>query len=145
MAGLCAVLLAIGTAGCAGGEDAYCATLRDEATQLRTAASDRPGADTMGGALAAFQQLQKDAPENVAGSWQTLVTAWQGLDEALDAAGVPAAEYRAGERPDGVGAAEYAAIRAAAEELRSTEVQQAAAGIEQHAREVCGVDLAGSA
>jgi hypothetical protein len=36
---------------------------------------------------------------------------------------------------------QYAAVQQAGEELRSTRVRQAAASIEQHAQEVCKVDL----
>lgn len=134
MSGLCAVLLAAATAGCAGDDDAYCATWEDRAAQLqKSATAPEIEADTVRATLTAFRRLQADAPENMATSWQTLVTAWQALDDALEAAG------------EEVGAAERSAIRAASEELRSTEVRQAAAGIEQHAREACGVDLAGSA
>jgi hypothetical protein len=52
--------------------------------------------------------------------------------------------FEAGERPEGMSAEDYDRISQAAVQLRSTRVVEAATGIEQHAQDVCEVDLTGS-
>jgi hypothetical protein len=145
-AALAAVLLSAGLTGCSSRTDGYCSTLEDAGPRLERLAStaQKPQGDVMADSLQVLEELRDQAPEEVADEWDTLVLAWDGMTEALDAAGAAPSAFASGERPDGVSSADYAAVRQAARQLSSTPVRQAAQGIEQHALDVCQVDLGGS-
>lgn len=135
------VVLLVTLAGCASDTEAYCSDLRDERKTLQGLGGS---VDTLAGfqdSLEVFDALAAKAPRDVADEWETFVVAWQSVVDALEAAGVSPAEITGGRRPDGVGKGELAAIRQAAEKLRSADVVQAAQGIEQHAADVCKVEL----
>jgi len=145
-AGVVIVLgLALGT-GCSDATDDYCTTLTDEKATLDRL-SERAG-DAGSGVLAesidVFERLRDAAPDDLRDEWVSYVNAWQGLEVALERAGVDAGVFERGEQPEGVGDAEYDAVRDAADKMRSGPVVDAAAGIEQHAIDVCGVDLGGT-
>jgi hypothetical protein len=131
---LSVVLLAASAAGCGNRTDDYCATLKDDGPRLERLAdaATKPDAGVLGESLEVLEGLQDEAPDDIADEWDTLVIAWRQVTQAYRSAG------------DRVSSSEQAGIRQAAERLRSTAVQQAAAGIEQHALDVCQVDLGGS-
>ncbi len=81
------------------------------------------------------------APGDLGDEWGTLYFAWEGLADAFDAAGTTPRDYRRGETSDEVTVAEDEAIQGAAADLGSARVVEAARGIEEHAAEVCDVDL----
>lgn len=126
------VALVAALGGCGGeGAEAYCATLEDQAGELAAVL----GPESSGGAgedvgatvergLEVFRTLEEDAPDDLADEWGVLVGAWAGLAEALETSGPESEE-----------------VREAADRLREIEVVQAAAGIEQHARDVCKTEL----
>ena len=143
-----AVLLA-GTTACGGDEPSsgdYCAALADEKVTLQrlSARAGAPGSDGLTRSVEVFVRLRDAAPADLRDEWTTYVNAWQGLTDALDAAGADASVFRDGKRPDGVDAAAYDAIQDAAGKLTSAPVRDASAGIEQHAADVCDVDLGGA-
>lgn len=139
----CSVLVLSGATGCASTTEQYCSTLQEEKQTLTELAegADRPGADLFGDSIDVFEELRDKAPDDVVDEWNTLIIAWRGLDDALAEADVSAADFRAGTKPAGVSDAEAEAIQAAADELRSPPVIEAGDGIEQHALDVCKVDL----
>ena len=55
------------------------------------------------------------APEDIRDEWQTVIDALEGLEQALDDAGVDPATYDRDHPPDGLSQAEQDAIDAAAE------------------------------
>jgi hypothetical protein len=144
---LAVALLCAGLTGCTSQQERYCSAVEDQQGPLAELAAGSgardgdPGADVVGDSLAIFTDLSAEAPDDVAGDWDTVVFAWQRLDDALTAAGISADDVRPGQRPAGVSAAEYRTLTGAAEELRSARVLAAAGSIQQHARDVCKVDL----
>jgi hypothetical protein len=148
---LAVALLCAGLAGCTSQQKRYCSAVEHQQgplAKLAAGSGERggdpggdPGGDVVGDSLAIFTDLAAQAPDDVAGDWDTVVFAWQQLDDALTAAGISADDVRPGQRPAGVSAAEYRALTGAAEQLRSPRVLAAAGSIQQHARDVCKVDL----
>lgn len=129
--------------GCASDQEQYCDALREQKTTL-TGLADRannPDTDIFAESLAVFQDLKDEAPDDVADEWDTLIFAWQDLEAAFDRAGTTPAEYDPAKPPAGVSDAEAKALEDAAAELRSPRVVDAGDGIEQHASDVCKVDL----
>lgn len=146
---LVAVLLGSGlVSGCGGGESStedYCAALADEkATLQRLSQRSGSAAADLEPAVEAFERLRDAAPADLRDEWTTYVNAWQGLTDALDAAGADATVFRDGKRPPGITAKEYDAIQDAATKLGSPAVRDASAGIEAHASDVCDVELGGT-
>lgn len=137
------VLVLVTLSGCADQTEKYCSTLEDKQATLTDLAksADQPGSDFIGESLAVLEDLRRDAPADVVDEWDTIIFAWQGLAEAIDAAGVDPAEYQSGKMPPGVDDAKAKAIEGAAVELASPRVADAGKGIEQHADDVCKVDF----
>lgn len=146
-AALLVALLAV-PAACSdeGSTDGYCAALADQKPTLQrlSAQAGKPGSDALAQSVDVFEQLRDAAPEDLSDEWTTYVNAWRGLTDALDAAGADASVFRDGERPEGVDPESFDAIQDAAAKLTSTPVRDASAGIEQHATDVCDVDLGGA-
>ncbi len=143
---LVAVLLVpLLAAGCASQQEQYCSALEEEQqtlAELGEGGFDESG--TVARTTDVFQRLAEEAPEDLRDEWDTLTGAWQGLERALEAAGAEESMFENGERPEGMSAEDYDRISQAAVQLRSTRVVEAASGVEQHAQDVCGVDLTGS-
>ncbi len=131
------------TTGCSSATDTYCAALEDEQQTLTDLAesSGDPGADLIGDSIEVFRNLREDAPGDIRDEWDTFVFAWEGLATAFADAGTGPQEYQPGKTPPGVSAEQGQAIEQAAAEMRSERVLDAGKGIEQHARDVCKVDL----
>lgn len=129
-------------AGCSSQQEEYCSALED---QTQTLAELGEGGFEESGTVArttdVFQRLADEAPDDLRDEWDTLSGAWQGLERALAAADADESMFEAGERPEGMSAEDYDRISQAAVQLRSTRVVEAASGVEQHAQDVCGVDL----
>lgn len=149
---LVGVMLALAAlAGCSNPTDDYCGTLQDQQQTLKDLArsagrpAGRPGAqaggDPFGDSLAVFTQLRDAAPDDIRDEWDTFVFAWEDLVDAFDEAGVDPRGYKPGAKLPGVSDAQREAIDGAAAELQSARVVDAGKGIEQHARDVCKVDL----
>ncbi len=133
-------LLAVLATGCASETDAYCGDLaerRDELTEL--AAS--PDVDALQETRDVLGGLRDSAPADIEDEWSTLVFAYETLVEAFDTAGTSPGEYDPENPPEGVTEGEARRIEGAAAELGSRRVLAAADGLEQHARDVCDVDL----
>jgi hypothetical protein len=140
------VLLLTGLTGCASSTESYCSALKDDSRQLTRLAVQAGKKGTEGSAAFAstvrlLSELRDRAPDDVSGDWDTLVSALQGLRDAIEESGASPAELGSGARPRGVTTGQLAAVRQAAAELSTTEVQQAGQSIEQHSLDVCEVDL----
>jgi hypothetical protein len=145
-AGLAGLLVATTLTSCSGGDSSYCSSLKDDQKQIARLSGDsakpgRAGARALGATVEVLSGLADKAPEDVADEWDTLVAALRDLSRAIADSGASPSDFAGGKRPDGVTTGEYAAVRQAGEELRSLRVRQAAASIEQHAQDVCKVDL----
>jgi hypothetical protein len=134
-----AVLVA-SLAGCASDTERYCDTLAEKKQTLTDlAVSD--DADVLEQTLDVLRDLRDDAPSDIEDEWSTLVFAYETLGDAFLAAGTSPAEYDPASPPEGVTQEQAQRIEGAAAELRSARVMQAADGLEQHATDVCKVNL----
>lgn len=143
LGGLAGLLLVLPVAGCTGDTESYCAELEEQEQTLTDLASraDRPGTDVFTESLDVFEELRDAAPGDVVDEWDTLVFAWQGLADAFEAAGTTPTEFDPADPPPDLDQAAVDRLVDAAAELRSPRVVSAGDGIEQHAKDVCGVDL----
>ena len=135
------VLTLLAVSGCGGSSvEAYCSQLRADRIELADIVGSGSPTALLGN-LPLLRGLGDKAPEDLADEWQTLLSALEGLDRALDDADVKPSAFVGGKPPAGVGAADRKAIADAAEEIRSEDVVAAAGGIEQQGRDVCKVNL----
>jgi hypothetical protein len=139
------VLVAAGLSACTDSTESYCSTLREDQEKLRALAGDTDGrgAGSLVCTVRLLSDLRDRAPEQVETEWDTLVDALRDLADAVRASGADLDDFTGGRRPPGVSTGQLQAVRQAAAELRSTPVQQAGQSIEQHAVDVCEVDLGG--
>lgn len=139
------LLLAAGATGCADRTEAYCDTLaenRQVLTDLADTAAE-PGGNIFATSLPVFDKLRDAAPGALTDEWDTFIFAWEGLAAAFEDTGVDPGKYR----PDatgGISGSDRSRIQDAAEQLDSPRVLDATTAIEQHALDVCDVDLTGS-
>lgn len=136
-------LVAAGLLSGCGGDDVegYCADLADQKQAINALSEDAGGARLVTEGLEIFEPLREAAPGDVRDEWDTLVFALQDLSAAIEKAGTTPRKLARSGRPEGVTDEELALIQDTAVELASDRVQEAGAGIEQHAQDVCGVDL----
>lgn len=115
----------------------YCEQLRQDQEIFATSA----GPGELLQRLDTLRRLAKAAPGDLSDEWQTLLGALEVLDEALRAADVEPRDFRGGKPPAGLSTGERAAIAQAASGLSADDVIDAAAGIEQQAKDVCGLQF----
>ena len=140
---LSGLVLVASTTSCASETESYCAELEEQKqtlTDLATGSTD-PSGNVLEETLEVFQTLREAAPGDIEDEWSTLVFAYEGLADAFEAAGTTPGEFDPGSPPEGVSDSEAERIEGAAAELRSQRVVKAADGLQQHARDVCKVDL----
>ena len=131
-------------AGCADEGEEYCEALAEEQKTLTELADESAdGGDVLGPTLESFERLREVAPDELRGEWDTLVAAYQALVDAVEQAGIDPAEYQPDKPPEGLSGAETRRLASVASKLATTRVTQAAAGIQDHATEVCEVDFTG--
>jgi hypothetical protein len=143
-AALVALLVAGSLAACSESPEDVRADYCDQVTEQQagltdTLADDSP--DALLRALPVFSGLAEEAPRDVADEWAVLIDALEGLDEALDEAGVDAATYDAQEPPEGVTPEQQDSIARAADQLFRPDVVTAYEGVKQHAKDVCKTPL----
>jgi hypothetical protein len=140
---LVGLVLVASTTSCASETESYCAELEEQKqtlTDLATGSTD-PSGNVLEETLEVFRTLREAAPGDIEDEWSTLVFAYEGLADAFGAAGTTPGEFDPGSPPEDVSDAEAERIEGAAAELRSQRVVKAADGLQQHARDVCKVDL----
>lgn len=128
---------------CASDTDRYCADLGEQKQKLADLArqSGEPGKDVLGQTLDVWRGLRDEAPGDIEDEWTTLVFALEGLVDAFHRAGTTPGSYDPASPPTGVSEQEQQQIQDAAAELASERVRKAGDAVEQHARDVCKVDL----
>jgi hypothetical protein len=129
-------------AGC-GGENSiedYCAALKADQKQIAEMI-ESPSSTALLSNLPMLRRLAEQAPDDLTDEWQVFLGALDGLDQALDDAGLKPSDYEDGRPPAGVSAADRKAIAAAASQITTDEVSAAASGIDQQARDVCKINL----
>ncbi len=134
-----ALLLAL--AGCGGSTvDDYCKDLGQQRKEMADMVSSESPTALLSH-LPMLRELAEKAPEDLQDEWQTFLDAVEGLDKAIDRAGVKASDFKDGQPPAGLSEGDRKAVADAAGEIRTDEVVQAAAGIEQQARDVCKINF----
>lgn len=139
---LVALLLAatVLVSGCADQQEKYCDAVQDQQAELgEVLGAGTP--DALLRALPIFRDLAEDAPDDIRDEWKTLIDALEGLQEALDDAGVDPATYDRDDPPDDVSQEQRDAIDAAAARLTSDQTVTALNGVDQQAKDVCGTPL----
>ena len=124
----------------------YCKTLAEEKktlTDLADKASAKGGTDVLTPTLQSFERLKAVAPDELQDEWETLVVAYQALADAVKAAGIDPGDFNPDDPPPGLSKEDSDRLAALASKLSSPRVTDAAAGIEQYAKEVCHVDFTG--
>lgn len=127
-------------AGCGSQQDKYCGAVKDHQTELSNiVGSGDP--DALLRALDIFRDLQSKAPGDITDEWQQVVTSIEGLQKALEDAGVDPATYDRDKPPPGLSADDRARIDAAAKALGSGTTLRAFQDLDQQARDVCKTPL----
>lgn len=118
----------------------YCEVVQEQQVALTEALAEE-SPDALLGALPLFRELAEEAPRDIDDDWTVFIGALEGLQEALDAAGVEAASYDARRPPEDVSEEQREAIARAADELARPEVSAAFEGVKQQAKDVCKTPL----
>jgi len=135
-----AVVLASLTAGCKSDQDKYCDAVKGHQEKLGEVLGDG-SADALLKALPIFRDLADDAPDDIRDDWKIVIDALQGLQDALEDAGVDPATYDRDHPPAGLSQADKDAIDQAAAGLGSEAATTAFNTVEQEAKDVCGTPL----
>ncbi len=134
------LLLATVLAGCKDQQEKYCDAVQDHQEELgRILGDGTPQA--LFKALPIFRDLADGAPEDLRDEWRTVIDALEGLQDALDDAGVDPATYDRDHPPEGLDQRDKDAIDAAARALASEATAAALSGVDQQAKDVCGTPL----
>jgi hypothetical protein len=138
---LVAAVLLAALVGCGGDStEDYCSALEERRTRIADMVESQSSAALLDN-LPMLRELAEKSPDDLTDEWQTYLDALEGLDDALDEAGVEASDFRDGRPPEGLSAADRKAIADAATQITTEEVVQAGSGIEQQARDVCKINL----
>ena len=140
------VLLASGLVSCTSAQESYCGTLKADQKRLatlsaRTAKPGTQGSRALDQTVGLLTELRDEAPDDIHDDWVRLVEAFDGLREAIRSSGADPGDFAGGQRPHGVTGGQLRAVQQAAAELQALPVKQASTSIEQHAQDVCMVDL----
>lgn len=118
----------------------YCETVSERQVEL-TELMAQEGPTTLLDARDVLGDLAEDAPRDIRDEWDRVLDAVDGLDQALDEAGVDASTYDAEDPPADVTEDQQQAIARAADELATAETVEAWEGVKQHAKDVCKTPL----
>ncbi len=118
----------------------YCETVSERQVDLTELMAEE-GPTTLLDARDVLGDLAEEAPRDIRDEWEQVLDAIDGLDEALEEAGVDAATYDADDPPEGVTEEQRQAIARAADELATRETVEAWEGVKQHAKDVCKTPL----
>jgi hypothetical protein len=95
-------------------------------------------------AIDRLRDLGGQAPEEISDDWQTMVGAMDGLEAAVEDAGLSfddLATLGEGPLPEGVTAEDIAKLQTDLEAFDSSEIDKAGDDIAAHAKSECGVDI----
>src|SRR4051812_34213485 len=133
-------VVALTVAGCKSDQEKYCAAVKDHQEKLGEVVGDL-SPDALLKALPIFRDLADDAPDDIRDDWKTVIDALEGLQDALDKAGVDPATYDRDHPPAGLSQADKEAIDEAAAGLGSEAITTAFNAVDQEAKDVCGTPL----
>jgi len=127
-------------AGCGDPTEDYCSELKKDRKEFAEMLESESSSALLGN-LPMLRDLAEKSPEDLSDEWQTYLRAIEGLDQAIERAGVKPSDFDDGKPPDGLSEGDKLAIADAAGQITTDEVIAAASGIEQQARDVCKVNL----
>jgi hypothetical protein len=141
VAGWLAAVLVVGSlAGCSSEQEQYCQAVKDHQKPLTEIMSDG-GPTALLEALDSFRDLRAEAPSDISDEWQQVIRSIEALDQALNAAGVDPEDFKGGKPPEGLSKQEQEAIASAADQIGSHATEEALAGVQQEALDVCKTQL----
>jgi hypothetical protein len=139
-ASLVVALALSGLAGCRSDQEKYCESVKDHQQELGELIGGG-SSDALLKALPIFRDLSGDAPEDIRDDWKVVIDALEGLQGALEHAGVDPSTYDRDHPPAGLGQDDKDAIDQAAAALGSEATTNAFNAVEQEAKDVCGTPL----
>jgi hypothetical protein len=134
-----ALLLSVQSCGGSQEKD-YCAALKADQPLFAEMQDDTSGLGLLKHRTT-LHDLADKAPDDLADEWQTFLAALDAFAGTLRDLHVEPGDFADGKPPAGLGEAERTRIANAASELSSADVVEAANGIEQHAKDVCKLQL----
>ena len=99
------LLVALLVTGCADQKEKYCEAVKDHQQELGEVLGGGDP-DALLKALPIFRDLADEAPEDLRDEWRTVIDALEGLERALDDAGVDPATYDRDHPPEGLSQAD---------------------------------------
>ena len=135
---LAVLLLAV--PGCGSEEKSYCDALESDQQLFAEMQEDTSGLGLLEHRKT-LRALAEKAPDDLADEWQTFLGAVDAFAGTLDEVGVEPDDFVGGEPPATLSTEDRTRIANAASELSSVDVVEAADGIEQHAKDVCKLQL----
>lgn len=125
------------TQGCSSRQEQYCSLVEESQAELGEIAADPHRILEV---LPYYEDLRSQAPDDIEAEWGVVISALEGLEDALDDAGLDAT-YDAANPPAGLPPEDAQAVANAASKLASTRTLSAMAAVEQHALDVCQTPL----
>ncbi len=135
-----AAILLLTLTGCGDPTEDYCSELRKDRKEFAEMLESESSSALLGN-LPMLRDLAEKSPDDLSDEWQTYLRAIEGLDQAIERAGVEPSDFDGGKPPAGLSEGDRKAIAEAAGQITTDEVIAAASGIEQQARDVCKVNL----
>jgi hypothetical protein len=134
------VLLVLAPQACGDPEKNYCQALSADQDTFAEMQDDTSGLGLLK-QRSMLHTLADKAPDDLDDEWQTFLGAIDAFAKTLADAGTKPGDFVNGKPPAGLSAAERTRIANAASELSSSDVVEAASGIEQQAKDVCKLQL----
>jgi hypothetical protein len=139
-AAVVAAVLLLSLQSCGDEEKAYCSALGADQKMFAEMADDTTGVGLLQH-RSTLHALARKAPDDLTDEWQTFLGALDAFAATLHDVGVEPGDFVDGQPPARLSAADRARVAAAASELSDADVVEAANGIEQHAKDVCKLQL----
>ncbi|HET6166823.1 MAG TPA: hypothetical protein VFE07_08345 [Marmoricola sp.] len=140
VAALATGVLLLAPTGCGDKEAGYCKALGSDQKMFAEMEDDTSGLGLLEHRTR-LHALADKAPDDLDDEWQTFLGALDAFASTLADAGVKPDDFVDGKPPAGLSATDRTRIADAASELSSQDVVEAAAGIEQQAKDVCKLQL----
>ena len=133
-------LLLLSVPACGDQEKGYCSALKTDQPMFAEMQDDTSGLGLLEHRTK-LHGLAEKAPDDLTDEWQTFLGALDAFAGTLRDDGVKPSDFVDGKPPEGISDAERTRIADGASELSSADVVEAANGIEQHAKDVCKLQL----
>ena len=128
--------------GCGGDRvEDYCSAVEGHREELADMVASDAGSSALLEHLPMLRDLAEQSPPDLQDEWQVFLNAVENLERALERAEVDPSKFADGKAPAGTDPEDAKAIQAAAGELGTPDVADAAGQIEGQARDVCKVNF----